>query len=274
MTAPHMPTTRTDWSVLLRKLGRAGLEAAGRLDEARPDWTGQWTGDDLGHRRPVDAPFFEWRRRRRAIDLDRAAAAASTVLRSNEPRAAPPVATDAAALHAEDPDVVLWRALAEPEGRARALELLDAARDAASPRDRTDAGALFGQQQGHVPLEVWTERELACVHALGWLVPLAASDPSSASIAAALDDHLGAAMTWHLDNLQPDNATNHPWALHIFLDRALREDDGSALLYSQALLHNCQIAQGRPDAFSAHLLLDAAEWLDVADRAPDQRPPA
>jgi hypothetical protein len=57
--------------------------------------------------------------------------------------------------------------------------------------------------------------------------------------------------------VQPDNATNHPFALAAFLALA-HAGNFEAMLYAQTLLHNCQVQLGRPDAFSAALLLHAA----------------
>jgi hypothetical protein len=103
---------------------------------------------------------------------------------------------------------------------------------------------------------VWTERELSCLHALDRL------RFARPNLAADIEPVLAAALAWHIDNLQPDNATNHPWAVHVFLLAALERDEYAAQLYAEALLHNCQVSMGRADAFSAHVLLDAAEALE------------
>ena len=220
---------------MLRAIAARSLEDAGRSPDQIPDPADPASvfADDLGHRRPVDRPFFAWRHAR---------------TRGNPPDTATP---DTHANANADPDTQLWHALTDK--RADPLRTL-ASFDAGHARDRTDGGALFGQHDGHVPLEVWTERELSAAHALGWLARTR-RDPSLAT-------RLDAAMAWHLENLQPDNATNHPWAVHLFLFWSDRHDNPSGRMYAETLLHNCQVSMGRADAFSAHILIDAADWLD------------
>ena len=226
------PTTLADWARVLRSMGVNGLEAAGRAPEAEPGWAGPWNGDDFGHRRPVDDAFFAWRQRGNG----NASGAPAT----------PPDDVD-------NEDTLLWAALTNAGSDPLALL---ASGDAAA-RDRTDSGALFGQQAGRVPLEVWTERELSCLHALDRL------RTERPGITRDIETVLNNALAWHIENLQPDNATNHPWAIHVFLRAAVERDEYPAQLYAEALLHNCQVSMGRPDAFSAHILLDAAEALDA-----------
>lgn len=64
--------------------------------------------------------------------------------------------------------------------------------------------------------------------------------------------------------LQPDNATNHPWAIHVFAAIAADENNAHADLYAQSLLHNALIDGGEPDTFSALILLDAAHALSAS----------
>ena len=152
---------------------------------------------------------------------------------------------------------MLWTALTDPS-----IDPLAVLEREPTARQRHDRGSLISQRDGAVPIEVWTETELACLHALSWL-------------ANERDDHtlrerLDAALAWHLDHLQPDNATNHPWAVHVFVAASLNDSSsagGSAMLYAETLLHNCRVSLGRPDAFSAELLLDAADALDNAAAA-------
>ena len=54
-----------------------------------------------------------------------------------------------------------------------------------------------------------------------------------------------------MDNIQPDNATNHPWAVHVFASLAVETGNFEFDLYAQSLLHNCIVGTGKPDAFSA-----------------------
>jgi hypothetical protein len=63
-----------------------------------------------------------------------------------------------------------------------------------------------------------------------------------------------------MDELQPDNATNRPWAVAAFAEMAV-EGDGDAELYADTLLHNCRVTLGRPGLLSTILLLDARRSL-------------
>lgn len=258
------PSNVQQWADVLSGLGRTALQKAGRSDEAQRGFPERWRGDDLGHRRPVDEAFFAWRE---ACALNEqggpnAGANAALPAMSAHPPRAIAAAVASPSVDAHDEDVLLWRALTNDRVDAMSVLNAGAADGAAGSRDRTDAGALFGQQRGRVPLEVWTERELSCVHALGWL---ASGRGAGSDRSGSLKPRLDAAMAWHIDNLQPDNATNHPWAVHLFLAWGLKAGEASATLYAEALLHNCQVNQGRPDAFSAHVLLDAADALRVID---------
>lgn len=116
------------------------------------------------------------------------------------------------------------------------------------------AGGPLVPQAG-LALETWTECELAALHALSWHAR------GGSAFAAERCEH---AVAWLLEHLQPDNATNHPWAMHVFLDRAERAGDAEARMYAETLLHNAIVSGGRPDRFSACILLDAAAWLDGA----------
>ncbi len=98
-------------------------------------------------------------------------------------------------------------------------------------------------------IEVWTESELAALHAL-WCV----ARRSRAQAAT----RLGAAIAWHLEHTQPDNATNHPWALGAFLSHATPE----SIHFAGTLLSNCRVTGVKPDALSALILLDSALVLD------------
>ncbi len=102
-------------------------------------------------------------------------------------------------------------------------------------------------------VEVWTEQELSAIHALSRLAHRAPDQ--------AIQDRLTRACAWHLEHTQPDNATGHPWAVHVFALRAIDTGDGGAQLYAETLLHNCQMQEGRADGLSAVILQDAAELI-------------
>jgi hypothetical protein len=99
-------------------------------------------------------------------------------------------------------------------------------------------------------IEVRTESELSALHAL-WHLAGEAKDTD-------LRARCLRAARWHVDTLQPDNATNHPWAIHVFAVLGAAGDT-EASLYAQTLLHNAQVSLGRPDRLSAVILLDAAD---------------
>ena len=111
--------------------------------------------------------------------------------------------------------------------------------------DRSGDGALHAWD-GQQAIEVWTEIELAAMHAL-WRLARRTAD-------AGLRERLHRAVRWHLEHTQPDNATNRPWALHVFL----REGSAEARHYAATLLHNAQALEARPGPLSCWILMDAA----------------
>ncbi len=106
-------------------------------------------------------------------------------------------------------------------------------------------------QDGYKTIEVWTESELSSLHALWRIARTKNSDD--------LKDRVSKLRQWHLQHTQPDNATNRPWALHVFLLADTPED----LHYAETLLHNCMVMSAKPDPFSAWILLDAAHELQL-----------
>jgi len=155
------------------------------------------------------------------------------------------------------PDVELWMVRAETrstgpnELEERVATILAAA---GSPVSSNGPAALLprGDEQ---PLEVWTEAELCGLHAL-WALGLEHDRPGLLARAEAARD-------WHLEHTQPDNATNRPWALPVFLVAGTPE----TRFYAETLLHNCLATAGepgRPDPLSARVLLDGADLLERA----------
>jgi hypothetical protein len=137
-------------------------------------------------------------------------------------------------------DERLWWALHDS---AAGVELLPDVKGPLVGRHAFEAG----------PIEIVTETELGALHALRHL----------ADRDRGLRDQCIAAAEWHVRTLQPDNGTNHPWAVHVFLELARLGGsiaDG-ARLHAETLTHNAMVATGRPDRFSACLLLDAARFL-------------
>ncbi|MBL0926153.1 MAG: hypothetical protein IBJ11_00685 [Phycisphaerales bacterium] len=191
--------------------------------------------DEFGHRREVDRPFLIWRRFGRS-------------------RPAPPAAiADGGEI---SPDARLWHAATTGADVHGLIAPSDIPRPLFPHRAvvaaRPDDPDVFA---GNPPaIEVWTEMELCALHALWWI----GRRRQDARLIARAD----MAATWHLENLQPDNATNHPWAVHAFAEFGERRGSPEADLHAQTLLHNCRVALGRPDALSAQILGDAADAID------------
>jgi hypothetical protein len=142
------------------------------------------------------------------------------------------------------PDTVLWRAACAPQDAAAAAEAdrLLAARPGSSLVDSTGFSAL----------EVWTECELGALHALARWVRVA---PTAARAA-----RLEALCRWHLEVTQPDNATNRPWALHVFA----RAGEPEWTLYAETLLHNATASDARHEPLTRWILLDCVRELRPA----------
>ena len=85
------------------------------------------------------------------------------------------------------------------------------------------------QQHEAEAIEVWTDAELSALHA-AWFV---AKSP-------AQKERIHRAVVWHLEHLQPDNATNRPWAIHVFYLHGTPEAEHHAA----TLIHNVQASGG------------------------------
>ena len=177
-------------------------------------------------------------------------------------RALADTAPDDAALALDDLEPPLRTALGLPAG----APVMRATSAAPSPEaqlwtarrdDAVDVDAiLFADDDGPLlppsrsrAIEVWTDAELAALHAAWWL--------------AERDDHaarrarVARARAWHLEHTQPDNATNRPWAIHVFVSAGTPD----ATHYAETLLHNAIAVDGRPTTLGAALLRDAANAL-------------
>ena len=158
--------------------------------------------------------------------------------RCAEPESPPPPS----ALRASGPglgfDIACWKAAVEGASLPAALVA-----EADGPLHRWD-----GQQA----IEVWTEVELSALHAL-WRWARRHAD-------APVRERLHRAVRWHLEHTQPDNATNRPWALHVFL----REGSPEARHYAATLLHNAQALTPEPEPLAAWILMDAACELGLS----------
>lgn len=137
-------------------------------------------------------------------------------------------------------DVALWWALSEP-----------AAGPVSRWIDPAASGPLF-RQDLYQTIEVWTETELCALHAISHHACAEDSSP-----AEALQGRIERAVAWHLEHTQPDNATNRPWAAHVFLLHGTAE----SMHFAETLVSNSMVLNGRPDALSAWILLDSADAL-------------
>lgn len=169
-----------------------------------------------------------------------------------DPGPTPPPAPDAPA----DPAARVWWALHDEAIQPKDQLLgLEAGHEPVGP-------LVYAEKDSSVAIEWRTLDELAGLHALWNLAILRTR-------ADWRNRCLGAAR-WHLAELQPDNATNQPWALHVFLhlaESAAAEGDAetasAARFHAETLLHSCQVQQGKPDVVSAVILLDAARTLQA-----------
>ncbi len=141
----------------------------------------------------------------------------------------------------DSPEARLWRSLAPGSAGVDVFEVVA----------RSPGPLLPDQHRGAI--EVWTEAELAALHALDRI----AMRERSQELAARVES----AARWHLAEIQPDNATNRPWAIHVFARLGARGGEYEALLHAETMLHNCRVALGHADRFSACILEDAARAL-------------
>lgn len=116
----------------------------------------------------------------------------------------------------------------------------------------------FGAGEGPLAIEVrgegieaWTEAELSALHGLTHLAIRSGSRVLAARCLSAV--------AWHLGEIQPDNGTNRPWAVHAFVLAGRAMPD--ATMHARTLVHNAIVERGRPERFGAVLLLDAADAL-------------
>ncbi len=143
-------------------------------------------------------------------------------------------------------DLALWSVLARGSG--------DVSADWAEHGPLQDAEA---PSRGEVAIEVWTERELSAIQAL-WTLGVERGK-------RAWCDRAELAARWCVEELQPDNATAHPWGVNVFATLA-GGGDIEAELYAQTLVHNCQVGTGRPGRFANLVLLASLRSLEAADR--------
>lgn len=149
----------------------------------------------------------------------------------------------------KDPDVELWRCVTEgtSAGNWRIPPWVTREGRAPMTGEWTDG-----------PIEVWTEREFSCLHAAWSLGRNAGHDGHGGHGPGWLRGRCLSAASYLMEHVQPDNGTNHPWAVHVFAWMWAMEQDLEAGMYAETLLHNSLAGRGRPDLFSACILWHAA----------------
>jgi hypothetical protein len=150
-----------------------------------------------------------------------------------------PRPADPTAGRPEGRETLLWRARTEP-----------AALDVGRLIDLTADGPLISQD-AYLAIEVWTDAELSALHALWWLADR--TDPD-----CPLRRRLDRAARWHLEHTQPDNATNRPWAIHVFLSLDAPEADH----YAETLLHNALASGFEVEPLAKWILIDTIRALE------------
>ncbi|MFK7962287.1 MAG: hypothetical protein AB8G96_17385 [Phycisphaerales bacterium] len=150
-------------------------------------------------------------------------------------------------------ELALW--WGRSDDRIDPAEVLHAAHpDRRAPNDDpAGTGGSLLPRDRYRAIEVWTDADLAACHALWWLAELAPPER-----AAPWRERLHAVRDWHLEHTQPDNATNRPWAVHVFLELGTRDGER----YAETLLHNALALGAEPTPLARVLLADAADALE------------
>lgn len=134
-------------------------------------------------------------------------------------------------------DAALWWALRDPSSPL--------------PGDEIAAQGPIFPQSLYDTVEVWTEGELSAMQAMWWQArERGRPDLRERALRAAL---------WHIDSVQPDNATNRPWGVAVFLDLWASQGSQEARLYAETLLHNAEAGAAVRTRLSGELLADAAD---------------
>lgn len=176
-----------------------------------------------------------------------------------------PLPPEKTLLSGERGEQLLWRACAGEAVDLAAVLSRPAPGATANGATLVPADGPLLAPDGYLAIEVWAECELSALHALHRLIRT--RHPALPPHAAA---RLDAAVRWHLEHTQPDNSTNRPWALHVFLNVFLRAsqgggpagvDPGDARFYAETLLHNMSATDARTEPLARWILADAAREL-------------
>lgn len=109
-------------------------------------------------------------------------------------------------------------------------------------------------------IETWTESELSSLQAIAWT---ALRNRSKAIMA-----RVKLAAAWLAREVQPDNATQRPWAAGLFIVRSMDAslsagEQQEYALYAHTLIENALVGREHPDTFSACILWDSAAWMEA-----------
>jgi len=141
-----------------------------------------------------------------------------------------------------------------PVGATPDLQWWWALADGGAHPEPEPAGALTRRRDDQ-GIELWTEIELGALHA-AWSLAIENEDESL--LVRCME-----ACRWHIAELQPDNATNHAWAIHAFVIYADVFLSPESDMHAQTLLHACMMASGKPDRFSGLLMYEAADAMET-----------
>jgi len=142
----------------------------------------------------------------------------------------------------DSPDVQLWASITD--GRTAVEQFLSG--DSKGPLIRHPAGTS---------IEVLTETEACALHAL-WTI-------ARVRVQTDLTARCLSAAQWHIAELQPDNATNSPWAIHVFAMLSILGVDSRGFMEAESRLHNCHVGRAQLDQRSAMILKHASMELEL-----------
>ncbi|MCC6320202.1 MAG: hypothetical protein IT438_02055 [Phycisphaerales bacterium] len=123
--------------------------------------------------------------------------------------------------------------------------------------DQSDRPGPLLRHVAATTIEVLTETDLCGLHAAWSLARLGGAPGLAGRCLEAAD--------WHAAELQPDNATQTPWAIHVFIVHGVVSHSATMLAEAESRLHACIVSRGRPDRRSALILDHAASELSLLD---------
>ncbi len=158
--------------------------------------------------------------------------------------------------------IVLWHALCVAEqayifGRDADMEIIDAVVSSAiSQPGRDNSLHPFSPDES---LDTWTYRELVSLHALANLALLRRN--------ATWSNRVEQIALFHLENTQPDNATNQPWGVFAFAWSAKTRPFAEQQIHDAAAhaSNDVSVSSNGLQPVAAMLLADALRAIDAFD---------